>query len=339
MSLKRSSYSLKAGNISNLKISSDTLADPAPGEVTVANKAVGLNFADIFAMFGLYSATPKGVFIPGLEYAGIVEKVGAGVTQVKPGDRVMGVTRFGAYTTHLNIEQEYVIPIPPDWSFTEGAAYLVQVLTAYYGLTYLGRIEKGETVLIHSAAGGVGILANRIAKKYGAFTIGTVGNASKIDFCKKEGYDEVIVRSGNFAADLKKSLGGRDLNVVMECIGGKIFKVGFAQMAAQGRMVIYGAAQYASPGKRPNYLKVIYQYLTRPKIDAQDLAEVNKMVSGFNLIYLYEKKELLHQLLAEISALNITKPHVGHTFPFDQLLDAVKLFQTGKTIGKVVIEI
>lgn len=339
MSLKRSSYSLKAGNISNLKITSETLADPAPGEVTVANKAVGLNFADIFAMFGLYSATPKGVFIPGLEYAGIVEKVGAGVTTVKPGDRVMGVTRFGAYTTHLNIEQEYVIPIPSDWSFTEGAAYLVQVLTAYYGLTYLGRIEKGETVLIHSAAGGVGILANRIAKKYGAFTIGTVGNASKIDFCKKEGYDEVIVRSSNFAADLKKSLGDRDLNVVMECIGGKIFKAGFAQMAAQGRMVIYGAAQYASPGKRPNYLKVIYQYLTRPMIDAQDLAEVNKMVTGFNLIYLYEKKELLHQLLGEIGELNITKPHVGHTFPFDQLVDAVKLFQTGKTIGKVVIEI
>jgi len=290
-------------------------------------------------MFGLYSATPKGVFIPGLEYAGVIEKVGSGVTAVKVGDRVMGVTRFGAYTSHLNIDQEYVIPIPESWSFAEGAGYLVQVLTAYYGLTYLGRLEKGETVLIHSAAGGVGILANRIAKKYGAFTIGSVGNASKVDFCKKEGYNEVIVRSNNFAADLKRSVGDRELNVVMECIGGKIFKAGFAQMAAQGRMVIYGAAQYASPGKRPNYLKVIYKYLTRPKIDAQDLAEVNKMVSGFNLIYLYEKKELLHRLLGEIKELNIAKPHVGHTFPFTKLLDAIRLFQTGKTIGKVVIEL
>ncbi|MEM9819620.1 MAG: zinc-binding dehydrogenase [Bacteroidota bacterium] len=338
MSIQRQSYCLKAGNISNLKLVEATLPDPEPGQVTVANRALGLNFADIFAMFGLYSATPKGVFTPGLEYAGVIEKVGPGVNSVKPGDRVMGVTRFGAYTSHLNIEQEYVIPIPPDWSFAEGAAYLVQVLTAYYGLIYLGRLEKEETVLIHSAAGGVGILANRIAKKYGAFTIGSVGNSSKVDFCKKEGYNEVIVRSNNFAADLKKSLGDRELNVVMECIGGKIFKAGFAQMAAQGRMVIYGAAQYASPGKRPNYLKVIYQYLTRPRIDAQDLAEVNKMVSGFNLIYLYEKKELLHQLLGEIKDLNIAKPHVGHTFPFTELLDAVRLFQTGQTIGKVVIE-
>ncbi len=339
MSIERKSYCLKAGNLSNLKIATETLPDPAPGEVTVANKAIGLNFADIFAMFGLYSATPKSVFIPGLEYSGIIEKVGEGVTSVKVGDRVMGVTRFGAYTTHLNIPQQYVIPIPEDWSFAEGAAYLVQVLTAYYGLIYLGRLEKGETVLIHSAAGGVGILANRIAKKYDAYTIGSVGSSAKVDFCKKEGYNDVIVRSNAFADDLKRSLGQRELNVVMECIGGKIFKAGFAQMAAQGRMVIYGAAQYASPGKRPNYLKVIYKYLTRPKIDAQDLAEVNKMVSGFNLIYLYEKAELLHQLLGEIRTLDIAKPHVGHTFAFADLLKAINLFQSGKTIGKVVIEI
>lgn len=335
--IQRKAYCLKAGNMKNLKLKEENLAAPGPGEVTVAVKAIGLNFADIFAMFGLYSATPKGVFVPGLEYAGIIEAVGEGVTSVKTGDQVMGVTKFGAYATHLNIGQEYVIPLPSDWNFQEGAAYLVQTLTAYYGLTHLGHLAKGETVLIHSAAGGVGIMANRIAKKYDAYTIGTVGNSSKIDFCKKEGYDEVIVRSKSFASDLKAALKNRELNVVMECIGGKIFKAGFAQMAAQGRMVIYGAAQYASPGSRPNYLKVIYHFLTRPRIDAQDLAEVNKMVSGFNLIYLYEKAPLMHQLIQEIKDLNIEKPHVGHSFSFDELPKAIQLFQTGKTIGKVVI--
>ena len=337
--IQRKAYCLKAGNMKNLKLKEENLAAPATGEVRIAVKAIGLNFADIFAMFGLYSATPKGVFVPGLEYAGVVEAVGEGVTSVKIGEQVMGVTKFGAYATHLNISQEYVIPLPTDWNFQEGAAYLVQVLTAYYGLTHLGHLAKGETVLIHSAAGGVGIMANRIAKKYEAHTIGTVGNASKIDFCKKEGYDEVIVRSKSFAADLKAALKNRELNVVMECIGGKIFKAGFAQMAAQGRMVIYGAAQYASPGNRPNYLKVIYHFLTRPRIDAQDLAEVNKMVSGFNLIYLYEKAPLMHQLIQEIKGLNIQKPHVGHSFSFDELPKAIQLFQTGKTIGKVVVTI
>jgi len=251
----------------------------------------------------------------------------------------MGVTRFGAYTTHLNIEEAYVIPIPDGWTDEEASGYLVQVLTAYYGLTYLGRLEKEETVLIHSAAGGVGILANRIAKKYGAFTIGTVGSAAKVDFCKKEGYDRVIVRSDNFGNDLKKALGERKLNVVMECIGGKIFKEGFKQMTEQGRMVIYGAAQYASPGKRPNYLKAAWMFLNRPKIDAQGLAEENKTVSGFNLIYLYEKSELLHQLLRELKDLNLEKPHVGHVINFDKMIDAIQLFQTGKTIGKVVVKV
>lgn len=335
--LKRKSYALKAGNLNDLKLVEENLPDPGPGQVMVQVSAIGLNFADIFAMFGLYSATPKGTFIPGLEYAGTILKKGAGVDSVSIGDRVMGVTRFGGYTTHLNIEQEYVIPIPRGWTDEEGAAYLVQVLTAYYGLINLGRLQKEETVLIHSAAGGVGILANRIAKKYGAFTIGTVGSNRKVDFCKKEGYDRVIVRSKNFADDLKTALGDRPLNVVMECIGGKIFTAGFNQMTEQGRMVIYGAAQYASPGKRPNYLKAAYLFLTRPKIDAQGLAEENKMVSGFNLIYLYEKAELLHQLLQELRELDIEKPYVGNVFEFGKMMEAIELFQKGGTIGKVVV--
>ena len=337
--IKRKSYALKAGNLNNLKLVEDHLPDPPAGQVTVAISAIGLNFADIFAMFGLYSATPKGTFVPGLEYAGTIVKIGSGVTSVKVGDRIMGVTRFGAYTTHLNIEETYVIPIPQGWTDEEASGYLVQVLTAYYGLTYLGRLEKEETVLIHSAAGGVGILANRIAKKYGAFTIGTVGSSAKVDFCKKEGYDRVIVRSNNFGADLKKALGDRKLNIVMECIGGKIFTEGFKQMTEQGRMVIYGAAQYASPGKRPNYLKAAWMFLNRPKIDAQQLAEDNKTVSGFNLIYLYEKSELLHQLLSELKELNLEKPHIGNVINFDKMIDAIQLFQTGKTVGKVVVKV
>lgn len=335
--MQRKAYRLKAGNVRNLKIITENLPDPAADEVTVEVKAIGLNFADVFAIWGLYSATPKGEFSPGLEYSGVIAKVGANVTNVKVGDRVMGVTRFGGYCTHLNIGYQYVIPLPNDWSFEEGAAYLVQVLTAYYGLTNLGGLEKGQTVLIHSAAGGVGILANRLAKKMGAFTIGTVGSTAKLDLLKKEGIDRGIVRGDDFPQKLDEALGGRELNIVMECIGGKILKQGFAKLGPQGRTVVYGAAQYASTGDRPNYLRLIWMFLRRPMIDAQQLAEDNKGILGFNLIYLYEKSELMHQLLGEISALNIGKPKVGHTFEFEELVDAVRLFKSGKTTGKVVI--
>jgi len=335
----RQRYRLKAGNIKNLQLQDEKIPPLQPQEVTVAVEAIGLNFADIFAIWGLYSATPEGEFTPGLEYAGRILAVGEKVENVQIGDRVMGVTRFGAYSTHLNIGQRYVIPLPEDWSMAEGAAFLVQVLTAYYGLTHLGALQQNATVLVHSAAGGVGIWANRIAKKYDAFTIGTVGGAQKVDFCKQEGYDKVIVRGDDFAERLDKALAKRSLGLVMECIGGKILKIGYEKLGQQGRMIVYGSARYAQPGDRPNYLKLFWQFLTRPKIDPQKMIESNKGILGFNLIYLYEKAELMHQLLQEIEQLELEKPHVGHTFSFEELPKAIRLFQSGETMGKVVVEI
>ena len=154
-----------------------------------------------------------------------------------------------------------------------------------------------------------------------------------------EGYDRVIVRGNDFSARLKESIGDRSLKLIMECIGGKIFEIGYQQMAPMGRMVVYGSARYASPGDRPNYPKMIYQFLTRPKIDPQKMIEENKAILGFNLIWLYEEIDLLHQILKEVSKLNLGLPHVGHTFRFENLPAAIKLFQSGKTIGKVVVNV
>lgn len=335
----RKAYQLKAGNLKNLELVEEELAAPTAQEVQVRVKAIGLNFADIFAMWGIYSATPKGVFIPGLEYAGVVAAVGSEVTEVKVGQAIMGVTRFGAYATHLNIDQRYVIPLPEGWDFTAGASFLVQVLTAYYGLVHLGNLQQGKTVLIHSAAGGVGILANRIAKQYQAYTIGTVGSENKVAFCKGEGYDQVIVRSERFGADLRAVRGERDLELIMECIGGEIFQEGFDQLAAQGRMVVYGAAHYARRADRPNPLRLLWKYLRRPKIDPQGLIQSNKGILGFNLIWLYEKATLMQEILKEVEGLHLEKPHVGHTFTFDQIPEAIRIFQSGKTIGKVVVKV
>lgn len=337
--INRKSYQLKSGNINHLKITEESLSGPRPNEITVQVRSIGLNFADIFAIWGLYSATPKGEFVPGLEYSGIVVAVGENVSNFKTGDQVMGVTRFGAYTTHLSIDHRYVVPLPEGWNFQEGAGFLVQVLTAYYGLINLGNLQHDQTVLIHSAAGGVGLFANKIAKKYNAFTIGTVGSDSKVDFLKQEGYDRVIVRGNDFKEKLKEALSGRDLNLVMECIGGDILMAGYSQLAPMGRMVVYGSARYASPGDKPNYPKLMYQYFTRPKIDPQKMIENNKGILGFNLIWLYEQAELMHRILKEVSLLNIEKPHVGHQFDFDHLKEAIKLFQSGKTIGKVVVNV
>ena len=329
----------KAGSIDNLKLVNEPINDPEYNEVQIEVKAIGFNFADIFAMFGLYGATPTGSFIPGLEFSGVVAKTGKDAKGLKVGDMVMGVTRFGGYTSHLNIDPKYVIPVPVTWNFEEGAAYLVQVLTAYYALIELGNIKKGATVLVQSAAGGVGIWANRIAKLFDAYTIGCVGSPSKLNFLEKEGYDHGFVRGKKFKSDLKTALGDRELDLVMECVGGQVLTDSYEAMAPQGRMITYGSARYAQPGAKPNYLKLLWQFIKRPMLDPQKMIEQNKSVMGFNLIYLYDNADLLHEILEKLSDMDLGVPYVGHTFEFEKLKDAVKLFQTGNTTGKVVVKI
>jgi alcohol dehydrogenase len=262
------------------------------------------------------------------------------VEEWKVGDKVMGVTRFGGYVSHLNLHHRYVISLPVGWSFEEGAGFLVQGLTAYYALTELGNLQPGMTVLIQSGAGGVGILANRICKKYGAYTIGSVGEAAKTDFLQKqEAYDAVIVRDDDFHKKLIMALGDRPLRLVMECIGGKILKQGWEAMAPMGRMVVYGNASFSSPGSSPNYPRLIWKYLQRPKVDPLRLPTSNKSLMGFNLIYLYEQTDMMHHLLQRLQALELKPQHIGHVFNFEAMHDAIRLFQKGKTVGKVVVKV
>ena len=238
--MKRKSYRIKkAGSINNLKFIEEELPEPAKNEVTIEVKAIGLNFADLFAIQGLYSATPKGSFIPGLEYSGLIIKKSSDVVDFELNEKVMGVIKFGAYTNHINIDHNYIHKLPVEWTYEEGASFLVHSLTAYYALVELGNLKDNDTVLIHSAAGGVGIYANRIAKEYNAYTIGTVGSSSKIDFLMEEGYDSVIVRDKHFKENLEQSLGERKLKIVLESIGGKIFKDSFNLLSPTGRIIIY----------------------------------------------------------------------------------------------------
>jgi alcohol dehydrogenase len=339
--LERKVYRMpKAGSIKNLNLQTETLEEPQADQVCVKVSALGLNFADIFAMQGLYSATPPGSFIPGLEFSGEVLSVGSGVQEWKPGDKVMGATKFGGYVSHINIHHRYIVPLPDGWSFEEGAGFLVQGLTAYYALTKLGDLQKGMTVLIHSAAGGVGILANRICKKYDAYTIGTVGNSKKVDFLmKEEAYNDVIVRDDDFYEKLKKALAGRSLNLIMECIGGKILMQGWKAMASMGRMVVYGSASFTSHSNKPNYPKLLWKYFKRPKIDPLRLPTQNKSLMGFNLIYLYEQTDMMHDMLNQLQKLDLKPQHVGHVFNFDGIHRAINLFQRGETVGKVVVRV
>lgn len=307
------------------------------GRVLVAVRSIGLNYADIFAIMGLYSATPKGPFIPGLEFCGVVVKSASPL--FTEGQRVMGVTRFGGYDSYIVADPDYLVILPENWSFQEGAAFPVQTLTAYYALKTLGDIQPGMTVLVHSAAGGVGLQANRIAKRFSAYTIGVVGSSEKLNLLKKEGFDGAIVRTSDFEADLKNALNGRDLNLVLEATGGKFFRYSYNALAPMGRIIAYGSAQFTPGSHRPNYVKLLFQYLLRPRVDPLSMIKANKSVMAFNLIWLYERKHLMHEMLSGLAALELPPPLVGHEFGFEKMSDALDIFKSGRTIGKVVVNV
>jgi alcohol dehydrogenase len=327
----------RAGTLGALTLQDEPLTPLEPGKVRIETKAAGLNFADIFALTGLYSATPQGSFIPGLEFSGVVVDSGVHEKKFAAGDPVMGVTRFGGYASIVDVATTYCIPLPQDWTYSQGAAYPAQTLTAWYALKVLGDVKPNHTVLIQSAAGGVGLRTLQICKRLGVRAIGTVSTQTKKDFLKEMGYAETIVRDRHFTSNVRTLLAGQELNLVLETIGGALLKECYELLAPTGRLVVFGAAEF-TPGKnRPHYLRALRQYLMRPKIDPLKLISENKSVMGFNLIWLWEKLDLLVPMLAELEALHIDPPHVGKEFAFSEAPAALEHLRSGKSIGKVVL--
>ncbi len=346
----------RAGSLDRLQRESDEIAVPGPGEVRVAVKAVGLNFADVFACLSLYSATPKGSFIPGLEIAGTVEAVDPAVTvpgsgggappPLRPGDRVMGLIRFGGYATAVNVDVRYLRPLPPEWSYAEGAACLVQGLTAWYALMELGALEAGDGVLVHSAAGGVGLNALEILRTAGARVIATVGRPAKRDFlvgpCGLPP-DGVIVRDRrDFGLQLDRALaalGLSGLDLVLDAVGGPFFQPGYERLRPEGRYVLYGAADLMSRRARPDYARLVFRYLRRPRLDPLRMIADNKSVMAFNLIWLWDRADRLLDAVERFLPLLRRPPFIGRRFAFGDAPTALRYLQSGESIGKVVIEV
>ena len=246
--MKRRAWRIeRAGRIDGLRLVEEEPPPLSDDHVRVRVRAAGLNFADIFALTGLYSATPKGSFVPGLELAGEVLACGDAVPEgaIAPGRRVLGCVRFGGYAEVVDAPASQLRLVPEGWSFDQGAAFPVQTLTAWYALSTLGAVRPGQVVLVHSAAGGVGLRCMEISRIVGAHPIGTVSDPAKKEFLAARGDDEVIVRGGDFADELKAVLAGRPLHLVLDAIGGRVQRESFEALAPTGRMVAFGAAEFA----------------------------------------------------------------------------------------------
>lgn len=336
----------RPGDLGRLRPASEPLGDPKRDEVLVGIRAIGLNFADIFACLGLYSATPGGPFVPGLEFAGEVRAAGADVSEFQPGDRVMGLTRFGAYASCLNSNPRYLAPIPDGWSFEEGAAFLVQTATAWYAIEKLGRQRRNPVVLLHSAAGGVGLRALAILAGIGATVVGTVGSASKVDFLVQNSLlteNRILVRDRSRFGDqldgVLSDLGVPGFDLILDSVAGPYFSPAYRRLRPTGRLVIYGAADFMPEAQRPNRLKLFYRYLRRPRLDPLQMIADNRSVLGFNLIWLWSELELLAEGMTALETYYTYPPRIGQAFGFDAVPQAMRHLQSGASVGKIVVKV
>ncbi len=313
--------------------------DPAakPGEVLVRVTASGINFADVSARLGVYPDAPPFPCVVGYEVAGVVEQTGDGVTGVKAGDRVLALTRFGGYAEAVAVPAAQVFPMPAAMSFEEGAAIPVNYLTALLMLRTLGNVKSDERVLVHAAAGGVGMAAIQLCRIAGAEVIGTA-SASKHETLRGMGVTHCIdYRTEDFEEAVKRITDGRGVDIVLDATGA--FAKSYRCLAPLGRLFCFGLSQ-ASSGMAPSRVRALLSVVKLPWFHPIKLMNDNKAVIGVNLGHLWDHIDLLRRealgLLADYDAGRI-KPIIARSFPLVDAAAAHRFIQERKNIGKVVL--
>ncbi len=320
--------------------------DPAvgPGEVRIAVRAAGINFADTLARVGLYPDAPKAPCVLGYEVAGEVESVGEGVSDHAAGDRVMAPTRFGGQAELVTVPAEQVLPLPEALGFEQGAAFPVNYGTAQAALFVMGGLKQGERVLIHAAAGGVGIAATQLARNAGAEIFGTA-SGSKHDAIREQGVAHAIdYRTDNFADEVMRITSGEGIDLAIDAIGPSSFRKDYRLLRPGGRLVMYGLSESADEGGR-NLAATIKSLAkmplaTMPWWKSLMMINENRGVFGLNLLAWWDREgsldRLIVPLIADLEAGRI-EPVVAEAFPFESAGDAHRYIAERRNIGKVVL--
>ncbi|AGT31348.1 alcohol dehydrogenase [Geobacillus genomosp. 3] len=298
---------------------------PSGRQVVIEAEAIGVNYADTARREGRYVVPTPLPFVPGTEVAGIVREVGPDVEAVRPGQRVVALIESGGYAEFVAVDERAVVPLPDGLDVRRAAALPVQGLSAYHILTTMGRLEEGETVLVHAAAGGVGTLAVQLAKRFGAKTvIATASTEEKRALAARLGADVTIdYTKDGWAAEVMETTSGRGVDVALEMAGGDVFHETLDCLAPFGRLVVYGSAS----GE-----------MTR--LNPVRLMAKNWSVVGFFLPQVMRKRALYEQSLRDLLAwvqdgsLELT---IGGVYPLEQAAEAHRLLQGRKTSGKLLL--
>jgi NADPH2:quinone reductase len=305
-------------NIKNIEI-----GDPGPGQALVRIGVAGVNFVDINHRRGTYPRTLP--FVPGLEAAGVVEAIGEGVTNVKPGDRVAYTGQPGAYAEASVVQAASLIPLPPDFSFEQGAAFPLQGMTAHYLIHEFRKPKPGDIVLIHAAAGGMGLLLVQWARHLGARVIGTVSTEEKAKAARQAGATDIILYThGDFVAETKRRTNGHGADLIIDGVGKATFTGNLEAAALRGHIVIFGAASGPADPILPN-----------------SLAVRSLSVSGGSLQnYILTRDELMRRANDVMEGIRNgwLKLRFCRVLPLVQASEAHRLLENRQTIGKLLLE-
>jgi len=296
-----------------------------PGTLGVEVRAAGCNFFDILLVRGQYQVKPSFPFVPGGELAGVVRAVGPGVEGFVVGDRILSGVPLGAYAERAVVPASMAWRMPEEMSFEAGAAFPIVYPTSYAGLVHRARLQAGETLLVHAAAGGVGLAAVQIGKAIGARVIATAGGAEKLDVARRAGADVAIdYRSGDWVQRVREATGGRGADVIYDSVGGDVFDASLKCIAWNGRLLVVGFASGRIPEVRVNRILLKNIAVVGLHWGAHALHEPERIPEVFHALFaLYREGKIA--------------PVIWRTYPLAELPAALEALAGRQTYGKVIV--
>ena len=328
----------KAGSPSVLKLQEITIPEPKEGEVCIEVHYAGINFADTLMRLGLYQPRPDFPFTPGYELSGTIHSLGPNVDGLQVGQRVVAAMRTGAQSSYVTAEVSRVIPIPDEMGLDQAAAMPVTYLTAHHMLHYLGNLKKGDTVLIHGGAGGVGTAALQLCLWAGIEKVWATASGSKSHIIESYGAIAIDRHNQDFTQVIKQATDGRGVDHILDPIGGDNLARSLSVLAEGGKLYTYGLSA-AAPSSKRSLLKAFFALRKTPKFDALRLMTRNRGVFGVHMGTWKNEEamaEQLHRILEGISEGHL-QPVIDSVFDAADVAKAHQHLHDAKNIGKVLL--
>jgi synaptic vesicle membrane protein VAT-1 len=314
---------------------------PKPGEVRIAVRAFGLNFAELMASQGLYPDAPKLPAILGYEAAGVIDAVGDGVDASRVGERVVAMTHFGSHAQFCCVPSAFALQMPATMSFETGAALPVTYITAYHMLFFAANLRAGDAVLVQMAAGGVGTAVLQLCRTVADVTTFGTASARKHQVLRDNGCTYPIdYHAVDYAAEVRRLSDGRGVDVVLDPLGGRDTLKGYGLLRAGGRLVNYGFANLQ--GRRFNPLRILGQLARVPRFSPLKLMNDNRGVLGVNIGHLFERADLLFgemQALVALYEQGKIAPVIDCVLPLERAAEGYERIASGENIGKIVVTV